>query len=82
MGKHCVQAGPHVLFLSPDYYRSVCSAVNVFRLGCKGCFDNCQYALYSGKLAPIVELLIHQLGVSNILRFQKNVVLMILFYSF
>ncbi|XP_033634291.1 S phase cyclin A-associated protein in the endoplasmic reticulum-like [Asterias rubens] len=42
--------------------KSVCSAANAFRLGCKGCFDNCQYALYSGKVAPIVELLVHQLG--------------------
>ncbi|XP_038079057.1 S phase cyclin A-associated protein in the endoplasmic reticulum-like isoform X2 [Patiria miniata] len=42
--------------------KSVCSAATAFRLTCKGCFDNCQYALYSGKLAPIVELLVHQLG--------------------
>ena len=45
--------------------RSLCSAANNFRLACKGCFDNCQYSLYSGKLGPVVDLLMHQLSVSE-----------------
>ncbi|KAJ8029246.1 S phase cyclin A-associated protein in the endoplasmic reticulum [Holothuria leucospilota] len=46
---------------NPVPIRTMCSAATAFRLTCRNCYDNCQYILYSSKLGPIVELLMHQL---------------------
>eukprot|EP00057_Strongylocentrotus_purpuratus_P011849 XP_011666323.1 PREDICTED: S phase cyclin A-associated protein in the endoplasmic reticulum [Strongylocentrotus purpuratus] len=43
--------------------KTLCSSAEVFRLACRNNFDNCQYTMYSGKMAPLIDLLMHQLSV-------------------
>ncbi|PIK61380.1 putative S phase cyclin A-associated protein in the endoplasmic reticulum [Apostichopus japonicus] len=49
----------------PVPIKTLCNAATAFRLTCRNCYDNCQYILYSSKLAPVVELLMHQLNVNS-----------------
>ncbi|XP_071964782.1 S phase cyclin A-associated protein in the endoplasmic reticulum-like isoform X2 [Antedon mediterranea] len=41
--------------------KTICNATNVLKLAIKGCFENCQYCLYSNKLGPLIDSLMHQL---------------------
>ncbi|XP_072527142.1 S phase cyclin A-associated protein in the endoplasmic reticulum isoform X6 [Salminus brasiliensis] len=41
--------------------KSLCAAVNVYYLACSRCYSNCAYVLYSNKIAPLMDLLLHQL---------------------
>ncbi|XP_036431991.1 S phase cyclin A-associated protein in the endoplasmic reticulum isoform X2 [Colossoma macropomum] len=41
--------------------KSLCAAVNVYYLACSRCYSNCSYVLYSNKIAPLMDLLLHQL---------------------
>ncbi|XP_066523371.1 S phase cyclin A-associated protein in the endoplasmic reticulum isoform X2 [Hoplias malabaricus] len=41
--------------------KSLCAAVNVYYLACSCCYNNCSYVLYSNKIAPLMDLLLHQL---------------------
>ncbi|XP_063955862.1 S phase cyclin A-associated protein in the endoplasmic reticulum-like isoform X2 [Lytechinus pictus] len=43
--------------------KTLCSSAEVFRLACRNNFDNCQYTMYSGKMAPLIDLLMHQLSI-------------------
>lgn len=63
-------------------FRSLSAVVNVYYLACLGCYSNCFYVLYSNKIAPLMDLLLHQLtvGLLDMLRvFPQN--LDLLFYS-
>ncbi|XP_062848084.1 S phase cyclin A-associated protein in the endoplasmic reticulum isoform X7 [Trichomycterus rosablanca] len=41
--------------------KSLSAVVNVYYLACLGCYSNCFYVLYSNKIAPLMDLLLHQL---------------------
>lgn len=41
--------------------KSLYAAVNVYYLACSNCYSNCFYVFYSNKIAPLVDLLLHQL---------------------
>ncbi|KAK2159680.1 hypothetical protein LSH36_148g05042 [Paralvinella palmiformis] len=42
--------------------KSLIHCCTVFRLACKGCYDNCHYMLFSNKAGTLVDLLSHQLN--------------------
>ncbi|KAL3866999.1 hypothetical protein ACJMK2_044240 [Sinanodonta woodiana] len=44
--------------------KSLVLTSNVFRLACKGCYDNCHHMLFSNKIGVVIDLLINQLVVS------------------
>ncbi|XP_053541455.1 S phase cyclin A-associated protein in the endoplasmic reticulum isoform X5 [Ictalurus punctatus] len=41
--------------------KSLYAAVNVYYLACSRCYSNCFYVFYSNKIAPLMDLLLHQL---------------------
>ncbi|XP_053498425.1 S phase cyclin A-associated protein in the endoplasmic reticulum isoform X5 [Ictalurus furcatus] len=41
--------------------KSLYAAVNVYYLACSRCYSNCFYIFYSNKIAPLMDLLLHQL---------------------
>ncbi|KAK3584862.1 hypothetical protein CHS0354_027613 [Potamilus streckersoni] len=41
--------------------KSLVLTSNVFRLACKGCYDNCHHMLFSNKIGVVIDLLINQL---------------------
>ncbi|XP_035392118.1 S phase cyclin A-associated protein in the endoplasmic reticulum isoform X5 [Electrophorus electricus] len=41
--------------------RSLCTAVNVYYLACSHCSTNCCYVFYSNRIAPLLDLVLHQL---------------------
>ncbi|KAK1789845.1 hypothetical protein P4O66_015727 [Electrophorus voltai] len=45
--------------------RSLCTAVNVYYLACSHCSTNCCYVFYSNRIAPLLDLVLHQLTPSN-----------------
>ncbi|XP_033108784.1 S phase cyclin A-associated protein in the endoplasmic reticulum-like [Anneissia japonica] len=47
--------------LAPQQKPTLCNATNVLKLAIKGCYENCQYCLYSNKLGPLIDSLMHQL---------------------
>ena len=46
------------------FFRSLIHCCTVFRLACKGSYDNCHYMLFSNKSGSLVDMLNHQLTVS------------------
>ncbi|TSM52314.1 S phase cyclin A-associated protein in the endoplasmic reticulum [Bagarius yarrelli] len=44
---------------SPYKAKSLYAAVNVYYLACSNCYSNCFYVFYSNKIAPLVDLLLH-----------------------
>ncbi|KAI5100474.1 S phase cyclin A-associated protein in the endoplasmic reticulum isoform X1 [Silurus meridionalis] len=41
--------------------KSLYATVNVYYLACSRCYSNCFYVFYSNKIAPLIDLLLHQL---------------------
>ena len=59
------------------FSRSLSNVALVFRNACRGCYDNCVYALYSSKLTALVDVAYSQISVSvlesfQMLRFEKQ----------